>query len=93
MRMFTLGLAFLVLAGCGSRVTVTPPQTTLSAPVAVAGPAPSVRVAGIVATGLDVPWGLAFLPDGSALISERNSARILRVDRGATSTVGTVEGV
>ena len=47
-----------------------------------------------VATGFDVPWGLAFLPDGSALLSERDSARILRVsDTGQVTEVGTVAGV
>lgn len=45
-------------------------------------------------SGLEVPWGLAFLPDGSALVSERETARIHRVQpSGARSVVATVPGV
>ncbi len=52
------------------------------------------KVAGTIATGFDAPWGLAILPDGSALVSERDSGRIKRVAKdGAVSTVGTVPGV
>lgn len=48
----------------------------------------------VMATGLDVPWALDFLPDGDALVTLRDRAEVLRVEPGGrTSTVGTIEGV
>ncbi|HEX2084330.1 MAG TPA: PQQ-dependent sugar dehydrogenase [Solirubrobacteraceae bacterium] len=39
------------------------------------------RPAGTVATGLDVPWGIAFLPGGDALVAQRDRGTIVRVSR------------
>ncbi|MFD0904243.1 PQQ-dependent sugar dehydrogenase [Actinomadura sediminis] len=81
----------LVLAACTSGTdsgdSTSPPPG--SSPTA--SPATSVRP---VATGLEVPWAVAFLPGGDALVTERDSARLLRVTpSGETSTVATIPGV
>ena len=49
------------------------------------------RVTGTVASGLDTPWGVAFLPGGSALVTERDTGRIVEISDGTTREVGRID--
>jgi glucose/arabinose dehydrogenase len=61
--------------------------------VVVARP-PAVADAEVVARGLEVPWGLALLPDGSALVAQRRTGEVVRISPdGSTRSAGRVPGV
>jgi glucose/arabinose dehydrogenase len=63
--------------------------------VACTAPAAAAPTATTVASGLQVPWGVAFLPNGDALVGERPTGRIVRIPRsgGRPRTVMHVPGV
>jgi glucose/arabinose dehydrogenase len=105
-----LATALLVplLAACGDDEPADLPPTVPPSSTATAGGSgttpttpsqyptrvPDVSVARTVATKLEIPWGIAFLPDGSALVAERDTAEIRRVATdGTTSRVDEVAGV
>ncbi|THV27241.1 PQQ-dependent sugar dehydrogenase [Glycomyces paridis] len=45
----------------------------------------------VVAEGLEVPWGLDFLPDGTALVGERATGRLLSITLAEDGTPGAPE--
>ncbi|HEX6247385.1 MAG TPA: PQQ-dependent sugar dehydrogenase [Nocardioidaceae bacterium] len=70
----------------------SPEASGASGPSQDAGPV-RPRVAGTVARGLRVPWGIAFLPDGSALVTERDTTKVLAIPEGGgrPRTVGRLD--
>ena len=88
----------LLAAGCDGGDAPAPanpppsPARSSATDGETAGAEPDVD--GVVTTGLVTPWGLTFLPDGSALVSERDTAQIKRIaSDGRVTEVGEIADV
>ncbi len=106
MRLVALPLAFaLALAACSSEddadpdraertgsPTVSPSPTRSPTGETSSGPADRrPEVVDTIATGLEAPWGMDFLPDGTAVVTERDSRRVLAVTEDDVTEIGTVD--
>jgi glucose/arabinose dehydrogenase len=71
-------------AGTGSGTTAPGPGT---------GNAGEPKIQARLDLRLDIPWAAVFLPNGTAIISERDSALLKAVKDGRATTIGQVPGV
>lgn len=96
----------LLVSGCsgsgGDPTSSTTPTPSTPSTTTTATSAPSPSTSGTlpagspsdITTGLEVPWSIAFLPNGDALVTLRDKAEVLRVTpTGQKSSLGTIEGV
>lgn len=60
-----------------STETPSPTESTPSESATAAAPGGPPKVVDTIATGLQAPWGIAFLPNGDAVVTERDSTRVL----------------
>ncbi|WEK60759.1 MAG: PQQ-dependent sugar dehydrogenase [Candidatus Microbacterium colombiense] len=105
-RTGVVGAAFLVVVGFALAACAPDGADdggSATTPVDAAAPAPDTEV---IAEGLEAPWAIVFV-DGVALVSERDSARVLELDLesgdegdesdddggGRSREIGRIEGV
>ncbi|MEU6718758.1 PQQ-dependent sugar dehydrogenase [Nonomuraea sp. NPDC046802] len=87
------------IAACGNggdapAVGAAPTAAVTSTAASSPSDTPDLDAAEELARGIDVPWGLTFLPGGDALIAERDTGRILRLTPGSQPRqVADVPGV
>src|SRR6185369_2692755 len=83
----------LAIVGLGAAWYLGKIFTNPSVHDAAAVPVPSGDVT-VIAKGLAVPWGIAFLPDRSALVTERDLAKVVSVTPdGKVTEVQTIPDV
>lgn len=90
------------LLGCTSESEPTSSGPVTATPTPTVDPSPTTqepamagtpKVAGTIAKGLNVPWGIAFLASGEALVSMRDEGSIVRIGiDGTVTTLGSVSG-
>ncbi|MDR6556414.1 glucose/arabinose dehydrogenase [Arthrobacter pascens] len=82
-----------VTTGTGTTSTAGTPGTASASPGTGAATTPGAPRVRTTIEGLELPWSTVFLPDGTAVISERDSALLKSVRNGQISTIGEVPDV
>ncbi len=88
-RVIAATALLLPMTACSDNDPVGRPAPTTSLPAATGPASGSPPASGglrtsapeVLTTGLSAPWGIAFLPGGAALVSERDTTRVLRIPR------------
>ncbi|QSB06556.1 PQQ-dependent sugar dehydrogenase [Natronoglycomyces albus] len=87
--------ATFVLAACSFG---DPPEPEQGQPPLLPTPSPGqpqgdpVTMMAVMADNLEVPWGLGFLPDGTALVTERDSGALLHIlDEGEVEQLAEID--
>ncbi|MET4900770.1 PQQ-dependent sugar dehydrogenase [Paenarthrobacter sp. CC6] len=75
----------------GTAATPNPAGSGSSRTGQAAPPAPEVLQK--LDVGLQLPWSVVFLPDGTAVVSERDSARLVGIKDGRATPIAEVPGV
>jgi len=87
-RVLAVAIAVATLSGCTD--DRSPDRVAESAPTVPASSDPSrvpaVTGVSVAVQDLAVPWGVAFLPDGTALVTERDSRRVVSIGSDAKAT-------
>lgn len=102
----TLAAGLVVLFGATACAFGDPPPEEAGEPPDLPSPSGSEEqpdasvMSEVVADGLAVPWGMTFLPDKSALVTERDSGRIMSIKppkkqegKHAVDELRTIDGV
>jgi len=101
-RLSIITLTLVLLAGCEACGAASPTEQSVETVVAsgseacvyvekAAGPQGSVAIrVEVVAKGLEVPWGIAFLPSGEMLVTQR-PGKVVLVDKQGTVSAPVAE--
>ncbi|WP_192777646.1 PQQ-dependent sugar dehydrogenase [Nonomuraea africana] len=86
---FVIMMTAFTVVGCAAA-----PAEIAARPAGTASPTTTPGDPRTIAEGLSVPWAIAFTEGGDALVTERDSARLLRVTAaGKVTPLGEIEGV
>lgn len=89
-----LAVLAVLLAACSSPGAESSPPADDAGALGETPAASSGLSVTEVAAGLRAPWGVGFLPDGTALVNERDTALLRSVaPDGAVTDVGPIDGV
>jgi len=94
---FALALAVTISACTGDTsspgTAATPPPAGSGTGQAPQTTLPSPDVLQKLDVGLQLPWSVVFLPDGTAVVSERDSAKVVKIKDGRATPIAEVPGV